>query len=87
MKQLGLPYKITSTVTAYEEDRLIEWQHPLGHKWRWEFAETTPGTTQVTETFDYTTAKAPGMLEVTGQPAKNGRGITATLEALAARFD
>ena len=87
MKQLGVPYKITSTVTAYEEDRLIEWQHPLGHKWRWEFAETAPGTTQVTETFDYTTAKAPGILELTGHPAKNGRGITATLEALAARFD
>jgi uncharacterized protein YndB with AHSA1/START domain len=87
MKQLGVPYKITSTVTACEENRLIEWQHPLGHKWRWEFAETTPGTTQVTETFDYTTAKSPLMLELTGFPAKNARGMTATLKALTARFD
>lgn len=87
MRQFGLPYTITSTVTAYEENRLIEWQHPMGHKWRWEFAETPPGTTQVTETFDYTTAKAPLILELTGFPAKNGRGITATLQALASRFD
>jgi uncharacterized protein YndB with AHSA1/START domain len=86
MKQYGVPYKITSTVTAFEQDRLIEWQHPLGHRWRWEFAQTEPGVTQVTETFDYTTAKAPKMLELFGMPAANATGITKTLDALAARF-
>jgi len=86
MKQYGVPYKITSTVTAFEEGRLIEWQHPMGHRWRWELAETEPGTTQVTETFDYSTSKAPKVLEVFGQPKANGVGITKTLEALAARF-
>jgi hypothetical protein len=86
MKQYGFPYKITSTVTAFEDGRLIEWQHPLGHRWRWEFAETEPGTTQVTETFDYTTARAGKLLELFRQPTKNGVGITKTLEALAARF-
>ena len=86
MKQYGVPYKITSTVTAFEADHLIEWQHPGGHRWRWELDETTPGITQVTETFDYSTAKAPKLLELFGQPAKNGIGITKTLEALAARF-
>jgi hypothetical protein len=86
MKQYGVPYKITSKVTAFEENRLIEWQHPAGHRWRWELAETEPGTTQVTETFDYRTAKAPRVLELLGQPAKNGTGITNTLEALATRF-
>jgi hypothetical protein len=86
MKQYGVPYKITSTVTAFEADHLIEWQHPLGHRWRWELDETKPGTTQITETFDYSTAKAPKLLELFGQPAKNGIGITKTLEALAARF-
>jgi uncharacterized protein YndB with AHSA1/START domain len=86
MKQYGVPYKITSKVTAFEDGRLIEWQHPLGHRWRWELAETVPGTTQVTETFDYTTAKAPRMLELFGQPRANGGGITKTLEALAARY-
>jgi Polyketide cyclase / dehydrase and lipid transport len=86
MKQYGVPYKITSTVTAFEQDRLVEWQHPMGHRWRWEFAEIAPGTTEITETFDYTTAKAPRMLEIFGQPAKNVTGITKTLQALVTRF-
>jgi len=86
MKQYGLPYKITSTVTGYEKDRLVEWQHPGGHKWRWEFEETAPGSTQVTEPFDYSTSKAPKVLELLGQPGKNATGITNTLKGLAARF-
>jgi Polyketide cyclase / dehydrase and lipid transport len=86
MKQYGVPYKITSTVTAFEADRLIEWQHPMGHRWRWELAETEPGITQVTETFDYTTARNPRVLEILGQPGKNAIGITKTLQALQARF-
>ena len=87
MKQYGFPYKITSTVTAFQENRLIEWQHPLGHRWRWEFDETAPGTTQITETFDYTRAKAPKLLEIFGQPTANAAGITKTLQALGKRFD
>jgi hypothetical protein len=86
MKQYGVPYKITSTVTAFEADQLIEWQHPMGHRWRWELAGAGPGITQVTETFDYSTARAPRMLEFLGQPAKNAAGITKTLQALQARF-
>jgi hypothetical protein len=86
MTQFGLPYSITSVVTALEPDRLIEWQHPLGHRWRWEMAELEPGVTQVTETFDYSTNRSPRMLEIFGYPAKNGNGIAVTLKALAARF-
>ncbi|MCY7394658.1 MAG: SRPBCC family protein [Nocardioides sp.] len=86
MKQYGVPYAITSTVTAFVEDRLVEWQHPLGHRWRWALEETTPGTTQVTETFDYAGAKAPKVLEVFRLPEKNKDGITSTLQALARRF-
>src|ERR1700685_2530359 len=86
MKQYGVPYKITSTVTAFEQDRLVEWQHPMGHRWRCEFAEIAPGATGISETFDYTTAKAPLMLEILGQPTKNVTGITKTLEALVTRF-
>ncbi len=47
-----VPYKMTSTVTAFEDNGVVEWQHPLGHKWRWELQEASPTTTQVTETFD-----------------------------------
>lgn len=86
MKQYGVPYRITSTVTAFTDGRLVEWQHPMGHRWRWELVESAPGTTQVTETFDYSGAKSPRGLELLGQPAKNAKGIENTLTALAARF-
>ena len=86
MKQLGVPYRITSTVVAFEEDRLIEWRHPLGHTWRWELAETEPGHTLVTETFDYSAAGPARMYELTGRTSTNGTGITRTLQQLRARF-
>lgn len=82
----GLPYSITSVVTAQEPDRLIEWQHPLGHRWRWELASAEPGATTVTETFDYSTVRSPRVMKLLGFPAKNATGITETLRALAARF-
>jgi uncharacterized protein YndB with AHSA1/START domain len=89
MKQFGVPYKITSTVTEVQEGKVVEWQHPLGHRWRWELTEATPGDTtitEVTETFDYSTAKVPLMITALGYDKKNGDGITSTLERLAQRF-
>ncbi len=86
MRQLGVPYTITSTVTAFEEGRLVEWQHPMGHRWRWEMEELQPGTTRVTETFDYTTARAPRLLELFRMPRANAAGVTKTLQGLTARF-
>ena len=86
MKQYGVPYRITSTVTAFTDGRLVEWKHPMGHRWRWELVESAPGTTQVTETFDYSTSRSGKVLELVGQPGKNAKGIESTLTALAARF-
>lgn len=86
MRQKGVPYKITSTVIALEPDRLIEWQHPMGHHWRWELEEIEPGATQVTETFDYSTARSPRVIELFGAPKQNAVGITKTLQALQTRF-
>ena len=84
MKQYGVPYRITSRVTQYVADRVVEWQHPLGHRWRWEFAPQPDGATRVTETFDFSTvnglqAKA---LELFGVPRQNAAGIEATLSKL-----
>ena len=81
-----MPYPITSTATAVEDDHLVEWQHPLGHRWRWELAAVGPGVTKVTETFDYSTAKLPIVIELTGYHKKNAQGIESTLSGLAARF-
>jgi uncharacterized protein YndB with AHSA1/START domain len=88
MKQYGAPYKITSRVTDFAEGQVVEWQHPLGHRWRWEFTPLPGGATRVTETFDYSHVsglKAKG-LELTGQPKQNGAGIEATLAQLQARY-
>jgi hypothetical protein len=88
MKQYGAPYKITSRVTDFAEGQVVEWRHPLGHRWRWEFAPLPDGSTRVTETFDYSqigALKAKG-LELTGQAKQNAAGIEATLRQLQARY-
>lgn len=89
MKQYGVPYRITSTVTDFRDDagkKVIEWQHPLGHSWRWEFEEKQPGVTTVTEAFRYDTAKAPKALELFKMPQQNAKGIGSTLEKLARKY-
>ena len=87
MTQFGVPYKITSTVTAVQENELVEWEHPLGHRWRWELTPVSPGTTKITETFDYSTAKVPFVIELLGYHKKNGEGIESTLTGLADRYE
>jgi hypothetical protein len=90
MKVLGVPYRITSTVTALKPNELVEWRHPVGHRWRWEFASLSPTLTRVTETFDYRTA---GALKNTlkyytliGARKSNASGIEATLAKLRDRY-
>jgi len=90
MTMFGVPYRITSTVTAMKPDELIEWRHPVGHHWRWEFAPLTPTVTRVTETFDY---RDTGLLkdrlkyyERTGFAKRNAAGIEATLTKLRNRY-
>jgi hypothetical protein len=86
----GVPYRITSTITAMKPDELIEWRHPVGHHWRWEFATITPTITRVIETFDY---RDSGLLkdrlkyyERTGFVKRNAAGIEATLTKLRNRY-
>lgn len=88
MKQYGVTYRITSRVTEFADGRVLEWRHPLGHRWRWELAPLSETSTRVTETFDYSTvlsvqAKA---LELFRFPTQNASGIEATLRQLQARF-
>jgi hypothetical protein len=88
--RLGLPYRITSTVTAFKPAHLTEWVHPLGHRWRWEFAAVTPTTTRITETFDYREA-APlthwlRFYGLSGFAKRNAAGIESTLSRLNERY-
>ena len=90
MKMFGLPYRITSRVTDLTPDRLIEWRHPLGHRWRWEFEQVSPTQTRVTETFDFRdTGPVKDRLryyEATGFAKCNAAGIEATLRRLRERY-
>ena len=52
MKAFGLPYRITSKVVEYEENRRIAWCHLVKNRWRYEL-EPTEGGTRVTESADY----------------------------------
>ena len=88
MKQYGVPYKITSRVTDFADSQVVEWQHPLGHRWRWELRPLSDRATLVTETWDYSqvsSARAKG-LELIRYPAKNAAGIEATLRHLQDRY-
>jgi len=90
MKVFGVPYRITSTVTALKPNELVEWRHPVGHRWRWEFASLSPTLTRVTETFDYRTAGAlKNKLKyytLIGARKSNASGIEATLAKLRDRY-
>jgi hypothetical protein len=88
MKQYGVPYRITSRVTELEDGRVVEWRHPMGHRWRWEFKPSSDDSTLVTETFDYSQINPlhARALELLGYPKKNAAGIEATLRQLQARY-
>jgi uncharacterized membrane protein len=90
MKMYGLPYRITSTVTALEPDELVEWRHPMGHRWRWRFEALSPTRTRVTETFDYSQAgtikNGLKYYERIGARKGNTAGIEATLAKLRDRY-
>jgi len=81
---LLVPYVITNEVVEYEADRLIAWQHFGHHRWRYELTPLDGGhRTEVTETFDWSTSRAPWFIERMGYPARNAAAMDATLERLA----
>lgn len=82
MKMFGLPYKITSKIVAFEQDRLIEWRHPAGHTWRWELEPLANNRTRVTEIWDFSGNNGVWAYKLLGMPARNAKGIEATLTRL-----
>jgi hypothetical protein len=88
MRQYGLPYKITSHVTDFADGRVVEWCHPLGHRWRWELKPVSEHATVVTETFDYSQVSSATVhgLRLFGSLRQNGAGIEVTLRQLQARY-
>ncbi len=90
MPMFGVPYRITGTATASKPGALIEWRHPFGHRWRWEFAEISPTLTRVTETFDFRDTgpvkDALNYYTLMGFAKSNAAGIEATLAKLRDRY-
>ncbi|MUM19426.1 dimethyladenosine transferase [Mycobacterium sp. CBMA271] len=89
MRMYGFPYRITSVVTQLDPGTVIEWRHPLGHRWRWEFDALSPTSTRVTETFDFRNAGSIRTLlnyKLTGFVKANTSGIESTLQRLQGRF-
>jgi len=84
MKMGLLPYRVTSTVKEFEDNRLIAWAHAGKHRWRYELAPVDGGT-EVTESFDWSTAPMPvqKFIELMGYPKKHPSNMEATLERLA----
>ena len=81
--RMGVPYRISNEVVEFEQDRLIAWRHPGGHRWRYELRPVDGGT-EVTETFDWSTSRAPKGIELAGYPRRHIPNMERTLERLEA---
>ncbi|SFQ10336.1 Polyketide cyclase / dehydrase and lipid transport [Amycolatopsis arida] len=84
--RMGAPYKIQNTVVEYEPNRLIAWRHFNGHRWRWRLRPVGEDRTEVTETFDWSTARVPLLISLSPFPRKNKAAIEKSLRRLSDMF-
>lgn len=87
MKIGPFPYRISNEVVEFEQDRVIAWCHWGRHRWRYELEPVESGegpATEVTESFDWSTALWPKGIELAGYPKRHPESMRATLERLAA---
>lgn len=81
--KMFVPYRMTSKVVEFIEDRLIAWAHFGGHRWRYTL-EPDGDYTVVTEIFDWSCAAVPWFIEAAGYPNRHPKSMRATLERLEA---
>lgn len=79
--QHGTSYRIINRVVEFVEGERIAWRHFHGHRWRYAFRDVDGGT-EVTETFDWSRAKAKLALELAGYPKRNLASMRRTLVRL-----
>jgi len=84
--KVGVPYRMKSRVVEFDEDRVLAWCHFSGHRWRWELQPTGDGQTQLTETFDLSTAKIPFMLRRMGYPKGHLSNVANSIANVAGHF-
>jgi uncharacterized protein YndB with AHSA1/START domain len=80
--KMGLRYRMKNTVVEYSEPNLIAWCHPGHHRWRYELTAIDENTTEVTETFDGSTARFPPALKAMNAYENNQKAILKTLVRL-----
>ncbi len=84
--RLGVPYRVTNKVVEFEPGRRIAWSHFGGHRWRWVVEPAGEGRSQVTETFDLSTARLPLALRLMGYPKRHEQNVAGSVANLAAHF-
>ncbi|MDQ3543064.1 MAG: SRPBCC family protein [Actinomycetota bacterium] len=84
--KVGVPYRMRSRVVEFGENRVLAWCHFSGHRWRWELQPTGDGQTQLTETFDLSTAKIPFMLRRMGYPKGHLSNVANSIANVAGHF-
>lgn len=82
--RLGVPYRMTSEVVAFEENRVIAWRHFGHHVWRYELEPISEHRTRVTESFNWGVARFPPLYEWVGYPSRHEENMAKTLERLEA---
>jgi hypothetical protein len=80
--KMGVPYKIKNTVVEFSDPTLIAWCHPGHHRWRYELRAIDENTTEVTETFDGSTARFPPALKLMNAYEHNQKAIVKSLVRL-----
>lgn len=84
--KIGVPYRISSKVVEFDEDRCIAWAHAGGHRWRWTLEPVGEGRTEVTETFDLSTSRFPPALRLVGYPRRHQDNVVQSVTNLAEHF-
>ena len=84
--KIKVPYRISNTVVAFEENKKITWCHLMKWTWSYELQDLGNSTTQVTEIFDGYTIPAFSRwwLKKTGAVARNPKFIAKSLVQLKA---
>jgi hypothetical protein len=84
--RVGVPYRVSSKVVEFDEDRVIAWCHLGRHRWRWELEPVGDSQTRVTETYDQSTSRAPFVLRAVGYPKRHLPNVAKSVANLAAHF-
>ena len=84
--KIKVPYRITNTVVAFEENKKITWCHLMKWTWSYELKDLGNSTTQVTEIFDGHSLPAFSRwwLKKTGAVARNPKFMAKSLVQLKA---